>query len=96
MRNEFCKIIDCMFFELCKFRLDAEGSSLSIADLSGLIEKLARAERLNEATRLTEQLMEQSLHPYPRVLKFLVTRLGSAGDVSSLERMEGKLSPVSQ
>lgn len=74
-----------------KQRMDSEGSTLNINDQSNLILRLARAERLNESTRLTEQLFDQGLHPAPRTLRFLVQRLSSAGDVNALERMEEKL-----
>ncbi|CAL8088007.1 unnamed protein product [Orchesella dallaii] len=74
-----------------KQRLESEGSSLTLTDISSLIEKLARAERLNEATRLCEQLFERGVYPQPRVLRFLVGRLANAGDVNSLETMENKL-----
>ncbi|ODN04280.1 Leucine-rich PPR motif-containing protein, mitochondrial [Orchesella cincta] len=75
-----------------KQRMESEGSSLTIMDISSLIEKLARAERLNEATRLTEQLFDRGLHPHARTLRFLVGRLANSGDVNSLETIESKLS----
>lgn len=74
-----------------KQRMEAEGSSLNINDQSNLILRLARAERLNEAARLSEQIFDQGLHPAPRTLRFLVQRLSSAGDVNALERMGDKL-----
>ena len=69
---------------------------MSISDLSGLIEGLARAERLNEATRLTEQMLEKGNYPYVRVLRFLINRLSLAGDVNSMEQLEKDLSSVSK
>lgn len=55
---------------------------------------MARAERLGEATKLTEDMLDRGLHPYPRVLRFMLGRLATAGEVDVLQRFENKLTPV--
>lgn len=75
-------------------RMETSGPSLSINDQTQLIDRLARAERLNEATRLSDQMFERGTHPGHRTLRFLVSRLASAGDVASVERIGDKLNDV--
>ncbi len=66
-----------------------------MGDLSLLVEKMARAERLGEATKITEEMLDRGIHPYPRVLRFMLGRLSTAGEVDVLNRFENKLTPVS-
>jgi pentatricopeptide repeat protein len=68
---------------------------LSLTDQTNLIEKMARAERLGEATKLTEEMLDRGIHPYPRTLRFLLGRLAAAAEVDVLSRFENKLTPVS-
>lgn len=74
--------------------MDADGKYLSVRQFSRLIEKLARAERIRDATIIAEQVLDGGLHPMPRVLHYLLGRLAASGDVEALNRFDSKLSNV--
>jgi len=78
------------------YRLDGniDQGKLTLTDLTNLVEKMARAERLGESIKLTEEMLEKGIHPYPRTLRFLLGRLAAAAEVDVLKRIETKLSPV--
>jgi len=76
------------------FRVQAQGYTLNIQDQSVLIHKMLRAERLGEATRLTEEMLQNGIYPHVKILRDVVAKLSVAGNLDVLLRMEGLLSDV--
>lgn len=76
------------------FRLESSGTSIPFRELTELISKLLRAERVGEATRITEEMLRDGKFPSFPVLRALFGRLTSAGDVDVLHRLEDSLSDV--
>ncbi|XP_050321595.1 leucine-rich PPR motif-containing protein, mitochondrial [Bactrocera neohumeralis] len=66
--------------------------TLSISDLSHLIEHLVRAERLTEATKFVNELLANNRYPIPKIFKFYLNKIAAAGDVQTLETIGGQLS----
>ena len=52
---------------------------------------MIRAERISDALRLIGEMNVQGLHPYPRVLIDLISKLALAGEVNSLRNLEQQL-----
>lgn len=76
-----------------KRKLEEQGERLTVGDLSQLIDALIQKERLKEASRLTEEMLQCGTHPYRGVLNLLVRRLASIGDAETLAAL-GSLLPA--
>ncbi|EEC08889.1 pentatricopeptide repeat-containing protein, putative, partial [Ixodes scapularis] len=72
-------------------RLADSNAALSHRDTSLLIEALILKERIKDALRVTEELLSRGLHPWPRVLKFLLLRLATLGEVDKMEALRPQL-----
>lgn len=70
-----------------------KGGDFSVSDTSVLIEKLLQNDRLNEATKITLQMLERGVHPLQRVFRFLLNKLATTGNVEVLETIGTKISP---
>ncbi|XP_054153068.1 leucine-rich PPR motif-containing protein, mitochondrial-like [Oppia nitens] len=71
-----------------KSELEAEGKSLLMSQNCSLIESFLNADRLDEAFSLSESLLSSKLFPMPRIIRFLFSKLSSAGDYQKLEQLE--------
>lgn len=67
-------------------------NNLSVTDESLLIEKLLQNDRLGEATKITLALLDKKQMPLNRVFRFLLNKLATAGDVTSLDLIGSKIS----
>ncbi|XP_043224122.1 leucine-rich PPR motif-containing protein, mitochondrial-like [Amphibalanus amphitrite] len=65
-------------------QMEAEKVEPSIHDLSLLVELLVRNDRMQEAVRLTTEMLGRNTFPQPRVFKFLMSRLSADGDVDGI------------
>jgi len=65
----------------------------SVVDLSHLIEKLLHNNRLNDATKLSLNLLDKGGFPIQKIFRFLLNKIAAAGDVESLTQIGQKLSP---
>lgn len=63
----------------------------SLVDTSTLIEKLIQNERINDAKRLTLELLDKGTVPINRVFRFLLNKLASVGDLDSLNEIGSKI-----
>jgi hypothetical protein len=68
--------------------------SLSVGDLSALVEGLVRADRCGEASKVALGMLEKGIYPVSRVLRFLLNRLAVAGDTDTLTAIGNLLTPV--
>lgn len=69
--------------------------SLSVGDLSALVERLVRGDRCGEASKVVLGMMEKGIYPAFRVLRFLMNRLAIAGDIDTLTAIGNLLTAVS-
>jgi hypothetical protein len=69
--------------------------SLSVGDLSALVEGLVRSDRCGEASKVALGMLEKGIYPVSRVLRFLVNRLAIAGDIDTLTAIGNLLTSVS-
>lgn len=69
------------------------GQSLSINDLSALVDGLVRADRCGEASKVTLGILGNGLFPLRRALRFLLNRLAVAGDIDTLTAIGNQLPP---
>lgn len=67
-----------------------------MSDTSQLILKMAQAERLGEAGRLVEQMLQNGMHPNPRILKYYVGKLAAGGEIDALIKLDSVLNSVSR
>lgn len=67
--------------------------SLSVGDLSALVEGLVKADRCGEASKVALGMLEKGIYPASRVLRFLVNRLAIAGDIDTLTAIGNLLTP---
>lgn len=68
--------------------------NLSCVKESQIIELLVRENNLTEAFELTKEMLENNKPVTKKILYFLVSKLTEAGNVASLEYLNGKLSKV--
>jgi hypothetical protein len=80
---------------ICSSVESTAGQSLSVVDLSALIEGLVRSDRCGEASKVALGMLEKGICPVHRVLRFLVNRLAVAGDIDTLTAIGNFLTPVS-
>ncbi|XP_023722989.1 leucine-rich PPR motif-containing protein, mitochondrial isoform X2 [Cryptotermes secundus] len=67
--------------------------SLSVGDLSALVQGLVKADRCGEASKVVLGMMEKGIYPAFRVLRFLMNRLAIAGDIDTLTAIGNLLTP---
>ncbi|XP_055597632.1 leucine-rich PPR motif-containing protein, mitochondrial [Uranotaenia lowii] len=65
---------------------------LNITERSLIIEALINRDRLNEASKNVIQLLEQNLHPIPRIFKYFLNKLAASGDLNTFEQIGKMLS----
>lgn len=61
--------------------------SLSLIDKSHLIEQLVKADRITEASKYVEELLNEKRHPLPKIFKFYLNKIANAGDVNAMQRI---------
>jgi hypothetical protein len=88
-------IIFLLYFLIHSSIESTADQSLSISDLSTLVEGLVRADRCGEASKVTLGMLEKGLFPARRVMRFLLSRLAVAGDIDTLTAIGSRLTPVS-
>lgn len=66
---------------------------ISLHDRSNIVEALVRSERLNEATKVVVEVLEDNLTPLPSIFNFYLNRVAAAGDSETLSRVGSYLSP---
>lgn len=59
------------------------------------MEALVNAERVGVASRLVQDMLEQGVHPLPRVFRYLLNKLALSGDVDALINIGKHLDDVS-
>ncbi|XP_029714531.2 leucine-rich PPR motif-containing protein, mitochondrial [Aedes albopictus] len=69
-----------------------EGDKLNLTEQSMVVEALVNRDRLNEASKLVLKMLEQNLHPIPRIFKYFLNKLAASGDLSTFERIGGMIS----
>ncbi|XP_064484083.1 leucine-rich PPR motif-containing protein, mitochondrial-like [Ornithodoros turicata] len=75
-----------------KQKFEERGESLSVGDVSHLIDTLVKNDRIKEAARLMEEMLQGGQNPYRSVLSLLLRRLSSLGDVETLSTLTPLLS----
>lgn len=68
---------------------------LSIAESSELVEGLVRDSHLKEAADTVLSMVAADIHPLPRVFKYFLVALASAGQVEPMQALERYISNVS-
>lgn len=68
-----------------KRRLEKSGMKLSVTNESKLIEGLLQESRLPEATKLAREMAVAGQLPLMRIMKYLLNKLSSAGDVDAVK-----------
>ncbi|XP_022911098.2 leucine-rich PPR motif-containing protein, mitochondrial [Onthophagus taurus] len=65
--------------------------SLSLNDLSALLEKLVQQDHLSDANKLCMDMLEKQQIPLPRVFRYFLNKLAGNGEVETLEKIGSKL-----
>lgn len=68
---------------------------LSVAECSELVEGLVRDGRLQEAADTVLSMVATGIHPMPRVFKYLLVALASAGQIEPIQALQKYISNVS-
>ena len=66
---------------------------LSLTDRSAVLEALVRSERLQEATKLVFEILDDKLTPLPSIFRFYLNRVAMSGDSDTLAKVGSQLSP---
>uniref|UniRef100_A0A1B0ABF4 PROP1-like PPR domain-containing protein n=1 Tax=Glossina pallidipes TaxID=7398 RepID=A0A1B0ABF4_GLOPL len=74
-----------------KYQLNSS-EPLSISDLSRFIEQLVKVNRLTEATKCVNEMLDNKRLPLLRVLKFYLNRIASSGDLETMKKLDNQLS----
>ncbi|EAT40722.1 AAEL007565-PA [Aedes aegypti] len=69
-----------------------ESDKLNLTEQSMVIEALVNRDRLNEASKLVLAMLEQNLHPIPRIFKYFLNKLAASGNLETFERIGGMIS----
>ncbi|CAG9859713.1 unnamed protein product [Phyllotreta striolata] len=64
----------------------------SVNDLSALIEKLLQNDRVEDAAKVTLEILDRGNLPIGRIFKFFLNKLASTGDVDTLHKISDKIS----
>lgn len=83
-----------MLFILRFRRLETQGDNISIRQTSDLIEAAVKAGQLDVATQLVLELQKSSAYPVPRIFRFYMKGLATAGDHQSIRTVGEHLSQV--
>lgn len=70
--------------DILKTRQNLE-SMATLSDRSSVIEALVRNDRIEEATKLVFELLEQKTIPIPRIFRFYLNKVAAAGDTKTIE-----------
>ena len=70
------------------FRIEESGGHLPTAASSELVEGLITVDQLDEATNIVLSMVAKNAHPTPRIFKFLLLKLASAGRVESIQALQ--------
>ncbi|XP_068242472.1 LOW QUALITY PROTEIN: leucine-rich PPR motif-containing protein, mitochondrial-like [Palaemon carinicauda] len=89
--NQACKEKNYDAALEAKERLESTGIKLGVTDASKLIEGLVQESRLEEATKLTRDMVAAGQYPFTRVMKYLMGKLSSAGDTDAIKFFEQHL-----
>ncbi|XP_055641196.1 leucine-rich PPR motif-containing protein, mitochondrial [Toxorhynchites rutilus septentrionalis] len=68
------------------------GDKLNLTETSRIIEALVNKDRLNEASKMVMDLLEKQLYPMPRIFKYFLNKLATAGDMETFNRIGGMVS----
>lgn len=60
---------------------------LNLTEQSLVVEALVNRGRLNDASKMVLELLEQNLHPIPRIFKYFLNKLAASGDLATFERI---------
>ncbi|XP_063242318.1 leucine-rich PPR motif-containing protein, mitochondrial [Bacillus rossius redtenbacheri] len=74
-------------------KMQRAGQSVNRLMQSSLVEKLIKANRLGEASKMVLSMLEKESTPTNRVFNFLMNRLAMAGDVDTLVKIGAHLTP---
>lgn len=80
---------------VCSSVESTAAESLSVGDLSALVQGLVRADRCGEASKVVLGMLEKGIYPASRVLRFLLNRLAIVGDIDTVTAIGNLLTPVS-
>lgn len=76
-----------------KKELESQGDNISVRQKSDLVEVAVKAGRLDVATQLVLELEKSGGYPVPRIFRFYMKALASAGDQQSIRMIGEYLSP---
>ncbi|XP_049788788.1 leucine-rich PPR motif-containing protein, mitochondrial [Schistocerca nitens] len=69
------------------------GPKITTMNISKLIEKLVKAGRQSEASKMVFDLLEAGTHPVPHIFRFFLNKLAEAGDTETISRIGSFLTP---
>ncbi|XP_058445927.1 leucine-rich PPR motif-containing protein, mitochondrial [Malaya genurostris] len=64
---------------------------INLTEQSMIVEALVNRDRLNDASKLVLKLLEENLHPIPRIFKYYLNKLALSGDVETFEQISTML-----
>ncbi|XP_058819809.1 leucine-rich PPR motif-containing protein, mitochondrial [Topomyia yanbarensis] len=64
---------------------------INLTEKSMVIEALVNRDRLNEASKLVLKMLDENLHPIPRIFKYFLNKLAATGDLETFEQINTRL-----
>ena len=61
--------------------LEKTGKQVNVTEMSSLVELLVKDDHLQDATHVTEKMLQRDTYPMPKIFRFLLNRLASTGHV---------------
>ncbi|GAB0096334.1 Leucine-rich PPR motif-containing protein [Sergentomyia squamirostris] len=65
---------------------------INLTNQSQFLELLVKSDRLQEASEYLQRMLQANLHPLPRIFRFYLNKVASAGDIGTFEKISQYLS----
>ncbi|KAK7057041.1 hypothetical protein SK128_001374 [Halocaridina rubra] len=89
--NKALKEKDLISALRAKQKFVESGKTLTVTEESKLIEAFVQDSRLDEATKVAQELVARGQYPVPRIFKYLLNKLAQAGNIDSIAFFESHL-----
>lgn len=71
----------------------ATTDKITLTERSQIIEILVQNQKIQKATKLLFEMLDENVHPIPRIFRFYLNRLAASGDSEMLEKVGQRLTP---
>jgi hypothetical protein len=74
--------------------LEKTGKQVNVTEMSSLVELLVKDDALQDATNVTEKMLQRDTYPMPKIFRFLLNRLASTGHVELMNTIGQYLTTI--